>query len=86
MFIVTIFNKIELFKIITFIPDFNWKSSEKVKICNTLTMAATVETYGIQEVRGSIPLVSTKWKNNSHTGFRTCMAVLLLSGFKIDSK
>ena len=59
MFVINIFAIVVLFKIVTFIPCFSRKGSAKVKICNTLTMVAMVESYGIQEVRGSIPLVST---------------------------
>ena len=50
---------IELFKIVTVILEFGRKTVVKVKNCNTLTMATVVESYGIQEVRSSILLVST---------------------------
>ena len=60
MFIVTILAIGEFFKIVTFILEFCSRIIAKVKKCNTLTIATAVESYGIQEVRGSIPLVSTK--------------------------
>jgi len=72
-FIITIFTLVELFKIVTFIPGLTEKTVVNVKFSNTLTIAAAVGSNGIQEVRGSIPLVST----NENTA---TMRVLSLHG------
>ena len=67
MSIDAIFSIVELFKIVTYMaPCFYRKTGTTVNICNALTMASTMESYGIQEVRGSIPLVSTR----IHAGLR----------------